>query len=58
MAEGNTVLLWEGRTVVLAEFQGERRFAELQGLGSDAAEDRRTEGAAPAAADAAAGEGT
>jgi hypothetical protein len=32
VVEGNTVLLWEGRTVVLAEFQGERRFAELQGL--------------------------
>jgi hypothetical protein len=32
VTEGNTMLLWEGRTVVLAEFQGERRFADLQGL--------------------------
>jgi hypothetical protein len=32
VAEGNTMLLWEGRTVVLAEFQGERRTADLQDL--------------------------
>jgi len=30
--DGDTVLLWDGRTVVVAEFHGERRIADLQDL--------------------------
>jgi hypothetical protein len=30
--DGDAVLLWDGRTVVLAEFHGERRIADLQDL--------------------------
>jgi hypothetical protein len=30
--DGDTVLLWDGRTVVAAEFHGERRIADLQDL--------------------------
>ena len=30
--DGDAVLLWDGRTVVVAEFHGERRIADLQDL--------------------------
>jgi hypothetical protein len=30
--DGDTILLWDGRTVVAAEFHGERRVADLQDL--------------------------
>jgi hypothetical protein len=32
VADGDTVLLWDGRTVVTAVFHGERRIADLQDL--------------------------
>lgn len=32
VAGGDTVLLWDGRTVVTAEFHGDRRFADLEDL--------------------------